>query len=559
MRPTLPAIALAALATAATACATAPEETAMNELPASGRILVGPTFWPARDDGVTYRAVVVDDAGVVRALLPQVPPIPPGLDVVRLPGALAVPGLADAHLHLAWIGRSFETLSLAEARSPEQVRAQVKTYAAAHPDVALIAGDGWDQNQFPDRAFPTAEELGGAAGDRPVVLTRVDGHALWLNEAALALVASMLDEPGAAGRVVRDVLERPTGVVVDPSDALREALKVPPTVADHTRWIRAGLTSCADAGLVEVHFMAATVPELEALIGIAEADGRLPVRVVVYLYAGDEAFAWLDAHPPGPVTPHPDVSVVGVKVFADGALGSRGAALKAPYSDATGERGASIAIDQLRGWARRATSRGLQVAIHAIGDRATSAALQVIADAGGPPGLRHRIEHAQIVDPADWSRFEALGVVASMQPTHATSDMRWVAERLGQDRLAGAYAWRTVLERGIPLAFGSDGPIETWRPAVGIYAATTRQDAAGWPERGWRPEERLTVAQAVRAYSSGASFAAHQEDRHGSLAVGRPLDLTLFDADPRREPARWLRATPTATVRDGVIRRITRP
>ncbi|TNF27437.1 MAG: amidohydrolase, partial [Deltaproteobacteria bacterium] len=372
---------------------------------------------------------------------------------------------------------------------------------------------------------------------------------------ALERVRARLAAPGAAGRVERDAVGAPTGVLVDPSDDLREALTVPPTASDHTRWLRAGLAACADAGLVEVHFMAATVPELEALLAIARADGRLPLRVVVYLYAGDDAFAWLESHPPGPVTPHPDVRVLGVKLFVDGALGSRGAALKAPYSDAPGERGVEVPLERLRGWAGRAAARGLQLAIHAIGDRGNAIALDLVAGAGGPPGLRHRIEHAQVVDPADWDRFVALGVVASMQPTHATSDMRWAESRLGAARLVGAYAWRTVLARPVPLAFGSDAPIESWRPALGIHAAVTRQDTAGWPPGGWRPEERLTATEAVRAYTEGAAFAAHEDARRGRIALGRPLDLTVFDADPRAEPARWSTARAAAIVRDGEVRR----
>ena len=517
----------------------------------AARIFVGPVFWTAVPGAPDYRAVAVDGDGVVTALYETLPdPLPAGVTRVDLPGALALPGLIDAHLHLAWIGRSFETLDLHGARSPSEIHARVSDLLAAHPDVAVVSGDGWDQTLFPDQAFPTAADLG--PGDRPVVLTRVDGHALWLNDVALAIALGL---PGEVGRVLTDASGTPTGVVVDPTDALRAALTVPPQATDQLRWLRAGLAACADAGLVEVHFMAATVAELDALATIARADGRLPVRVAVYLYAGDEAFAWLDAHPAGVVTLHPDVRVLGVKMFADGALGSRGAALKAPYADAPGERGADIPLDQLRAWASRTAAGGRQLAVHAIGDRANAVALDVIAAAGGPAGLRHRIEHAQVVDPVDWPRFAALGVVASMQPTHATADLRWAADRLGDARLTGAYAWNTVLRRGIPLAFGSDAPIESWRPELGLYAAVTRQDAAGEPPGGWRPEERLTLAEAVRAFSAGAASAAHEEDRRGALAVGRPLDLTVFDRDPRPHPAAWRDARAAATVRDGVVRR----
>ena len=547
-----------ALACAAPACATTPAVPMPDpSAPRAGeRLLVGPTFWTNTPGAPDYRAVAVDAAGVVTGLYAAVPArLPAGVERVELPGALALPGLFDAHLHLAWIGRSFETLDLHGATSAAAVRERVAAFVAAHPDVRAVTGDGWDQTLFPGGAFPTAADLG--PGDRPVVLTRVDGHALWLNDVALATLSAHFARPSdAAARVLRDAAGAPSGVVVDPSDALRAALAVPATAADQERWIEAGLAACADAGLVEVHFMAATVPELEALLRVARAAGRLPLRVAVYLYAEDASFAWLDAQPPGFLAPHPDVRVLGVKLFADGALGSRGAALKAAYSDAPGERGDAVPVAQLTAWAQRTAARAMQIAIHAIGDRANSDALAVIAAAGGPPGLRHRIEHAQVVDPADWARFAAPVVVASLQPTHATADMRWAADRLGAARLVGAYAWRTVLAHGIPLAFGSDAPVASWRPALGLYAAVTRQDPDGQPPGGWRPEERLTLGEAVTAFTVGAAYAAHEEDRRGVLAVGRPLDLTLFDRDPRPDPRLWLDAHVTATVRDGFVRRV---
>lgn len=561
---------LAVLGGSAACVATAPRGPDAAEADRSGRVYVGPMFWSGEEGAPDYAAVEVDADGIVVALHRVAPPPRPegavGPERVTLPGALATPGLIDAHLHLTWIGRVQEWVQLDGARSPAEVAARVADHVAAQPELTVVTGKGWDQNLFADGAFPTAADLG--PGERLVVLSRVDGHALWVNGVGLARVEAHVaahgEQPGE--RYLRDAAGALTGVVIDPSPTLRAALDEAPSADDRARWLARALATCADAGLVGVHDMATTVDELEALLALGVAAGRLPVRVAVYLEDAAASWAWLERRAPatpaegagpvwGRVTPHPDVTVLGVKLFADGALGSRGAALKADYSDEPGHRGQPAPLAPLMASARRAGEQGLQLAVHAIGDLGNAHALALIAVAEEHgAGRRHRVEHAQVVDPADWERFVSLGAVASMQPTHATSDMGWAAARLGEERLLGAYAWRSALTRGVPLAFGSDAPIESPRPAHGIHAAVTRQGADGEPEGGWRPEEGVTVAEAVAAFTAGAAYAAHEEGARGRLAVGRPLDLTVFDRDPRGEPSAWRAARPTATVVDGRVR-----
>lgn len=524
---------------------------------------MGPAFVSGDDGAPPLRAIRVGADGRIEAVYAAVPsPLPADLRVVDLPGALAVPGLVDAHVHLAWMGRARESLDVHGASSPADVRARVAAHRRENPGLAMVTGGGWDQERFPGGAFPTAAELGDAGGDVPVVLQRVDGHALWVNPAGVALIERYLAVAGgerAGERVLRGADGRPSGVVVDPSDALRGALSPPETDADRERWLLSGAEAAADAGLVGVHFMAATVAELESLAALARRGAGLPIRVAVYLGDSDATWAWLAERPPGPVDVAPGVRVVGVKLFADGALGSRGAALLAPYKDAPGERGRAAPFEELLAAARKARARGLPVAIHAIGDRANAVALDVIAAVeGAGRGLRYRIEHAQVVAPRDWARLAALGVVASMQPTHAPADRGFAEARLGRERLAGAYAWRTVLDRGIPLAFGSDAPVESVSPALGIHAAITREDASGEPPGGWLPDERVSVFEAIAAYTRGAAYAVAEEAERGRFAPGYVFEASVFAVDPTRDPSAWLDAPVTATVVDGRLRVVSR-
>ena len=543
LRPLTLALTLTLGGLAAPGCASAPT--------ATRTVLVGPRFYTGYPPRPEVGAVEVDARGRVVALHDRAPA---DARQVRLPGTFALPGLHDAHIHLLGLGHRSERLDLRDTQTPAELASRVAEYAAAHPDVAWIDGRGWDHSRFPDRAFPTAADI-DAASPLPALLVRVGGHAALANSALLALAgvdASTPDPEG--GRILRTGDTRtPSGVLLDNAiDLVRAALPAP-TDGDRRRWALRGAEACAAAGLTAVHDMGMPLRALEALIAV-DAERPLPLRVFVYLADEEPSYAWLALHPP-PAALSPRVVVQGIKLVADGALGSRGAALHQEYTDEAGHLGHLImSPDQLAQRAVRAASLGGQVAIHAIGDRGVSVALDALdaARAANPQsGLRHRVEHAQVVAPADFPRFAALDVIASMQPTHATSDMRWAEARVGPERIRGAYAWRDMLTRRIPLAFGSDAPVESERPLLGLHAAVTRTDPEGRPAGGWFPSQAMTIPEAITGFTLTAAFAIHRESDLGAIAPGKRLDLTLLDRDPRRTPGAWLAVAPVGTVIEG--------
>ena len=447
---------------------------------------------------------------------------------IDLAGATVLPGLVDAHLHLRAIGAASRRLDLRGTASLDEVSARVAEAAEAAAPGTWVRGRGWDQNDWPVQHFPTAADLDRVAGDRPVWLSRIDGHAVWVNSVVLEMAG--IDEQTvdpAGGELIRDEQGRPTGIFVDNAIDLVSA-SLPAATLDEVRAdYERGIALCNQVGLTGVHDMGVDALELAALRAL-QAEGKLTLRVTVYLADEEQGLA----------APAPFVDglleVVGVKLYADGALGSRGAALLEPYSDRLDTSGLFLTEpDALAARLAELHRGGWQVAIHAIGDRGNRVVLDAIEGLGGQaPGRRHRVEHAQILHPDDIQRFVAGNVVASMQPTHATSDMPWADERLGPDRLAGAYAWRSLLDSGAILAFGSDAPIELHDPWLGIHAAVTRQDASGEPEGGWLPEQRLGVEEAITAFTVGAARAARAEERRGSLRAGVTADLTVVDRDP---------------------------
>ncbi len=523
-------------------------ETAAPALPPGTTLYVGPVFYdPQRGPSP---GLLVDGAGVIVRAWDADQPVPDVPQTV-LAGTFAVPGLHDAHLHVEGIGRRAETVQLLGAGSPQEVNRKVAAFAAAHPDVPVIYGRGWDQSLFDGQAFPTAADL-TAAPDRPVVLSRVDGHAIWVNALALEragfAAAAIPDIDG--GEILRDTAGVPTGILVDNAEETFKAAlaeKLPPTSdEDRARWLQNGLQACADAGLVAVHDMGMS-PESFAVLQQMDAKTLLPARVFVYLDGTQEASYPLLATPPGR-----RVAVRGVKLYADGAMGSRGAALLAPYSDRPDHRGSMVTEPKLlEERARRAHQAGKQVAIHAIGDRGVREALSAIGGAEADARtVRHRVEHAQLVDPDDFAGFVTLGVIASMQPTHATSDMRWAEQRVGPDRIQTAYAWRTMLDNKIPLAFGSDAPVESERVLGGLFAAVTRTDAQGEPPGGWRPAQRVSLDEALRAFSAGAAFAVHREQDLGGFGPGQRFDASVFSHDLRHDDV-WDVVAVRGTVVDG--------
>lgn len=532
------------LLVAVAASAQMPEPEGMD---VSIRLLTGPVFWTGNPDQPEAEALAVDQDGRILEVYTVKPRGLPWPEVV-LPGAFALPGLQDAHLHVSGIGRLTEQVRLDGCDSLGEAMARVQAWAAAHPEAQIIRGRGWDQTRWPGGAFPAAADLDGL-DPRPMVLRRVDGHAAWVNGAMLrrARIGRATPDP-EGGRIHRDAAGEPTGILVDNAVDLLDAVLPEPTAAERERWLLAGLEACADAGLTAVHDMGQTPTVCDVAERLA-AEGRLPIRLFVYLEGSDEESMGAMGRYPR----HDRFTVMGMKYYADGALGSRGAALLEDYADEPGRRGLLVTAPlELERRVDMVHRRGFQCAIHAIGDHGNRAALAAVHKAQyGELGRRHRIEHAQVVHADDFVAFAREGAVASMQPTHCTSDMDWAEARLGPQRVRGAYAWRTFADAGVPLAFGSDAPVEDWDPLPGIYAAITRRDRDGEPPRGWYPDQRLTWSEAVDAFTAGAAYAVHRDGDLGRLRPGMLCDLTVLDRDPRAEPRLWLEAAPAAVLVGG--------
>jgi predicted amidohydrolase YtcJ len=473
---------------------------------------------------------------------------------LELAGGFVFPGWADAHLHLLGLGKSLEIANLREAADAADAASTMARAAAALPPGAWVEGRGWDQNRWPGAAFPDARTLDAALPSRPAAARRVDGHALWVNTAAIEAAGigkETPDPPG--GRILRRPDGSASGVLVDNAMALVEKVVPPPSPADRERWLLLGAAACARAGLTEVQDASGYDGEGIAALERLASRGALPIRVYATLSPDPAALAAFFARGRRIGGGADFLTVRAIKAYADGALGSRGAALLEDYSDEPGRRGllvmpparlAEVALD-----ARR---RGWQLWVHAIGDRGNRIALDAFTQAavqlsGAPAGgERPRIEHAQVIASGDFARFAPAGVIASIQPTHATSDMPWAEQRLGPERLEGAYAWRRLIEAGVRLCGGSDAPVESEKPLLGFYAAVTRQDLSGRPPGGWRPSQKLSRREALALFTSGAAFAAFEEGSRGRIAPGFEADLTIFSRDPLSVPDAEIPSIPVA-------------
>lgn len=501
-----------------------------------------------REGKVTrFSGIWIDDDGRVKQLLRRGDRRPKSPDYfLDGEGRVVIPGLIDSHLHVMGLGFSALTLDLSDTASLAEAQAKISRYAAENPDRKWIIGRGWNQEKWGLGRFPTAAELDAAIADRPVWLERVDGHAGWANTAALAaagITASTQDPAG--GRIERlGGSKTPSGVLVDRASALIEAVLPAPRPEDRDVALSKAQETLLSMGVTAVADMGTTIEDWQAMRRAGDL-GRLRIRIMSYA-AGPEAMTLIGGPGPTPWLYDDRLRLNGVKIYLDGALGSRGAWLKQPYADDPGNSGLPLLTgDQLRNVMSRAALDDFQVAVHAIGDAANADVIAAVDELAETykGDRRWRIEHVQILDPADIPEFGRLGIIASMQPVHQTSDRLMAEARLTSARLAGAYAWRSLAAAGAPLAFGSDAPVESPDPFAGLAAAISRTDEKGEPFGGWRPEERVSREQALAAYTASGAWAGFAEKRFGSLAEGERADFLFVDRDPLISSPAELRAT----------------
>ena len=467
----------------------------------------------------------------------------PRTRVVELAGRTLIPGMIDSHGHLSGLGNALRTVDLVGTRSLDAIVERVAGRAAQLPAGTWVTGRGWDQNDWADTRFPVHARLSAAVPNHPVLLTRIDGHAVFVNERALQLARIGRDTPDPeGGRILRDASGEATGVLIDNAMSLVYRALPNATRAENREGVRLAVRELNRLGLTGVHDAGVACDEIELYEEMARAR-ELTVRN--YVMVAGEASACLDrmlkAGPRDNVDGSHLLGIRAIKLSADGALGSRGARLLEPYSDEPAQLGRETTAPQvIRDIAVRALQRGFQLNVHAIGDGANrltldafEAALRQVPKADH----RFRIEHAQILHAHDIPRFAELGVIPSMQAVHQSSDMYWAENRLGWTRLLGAYAWRSLLNTGVIIAGGSDFPVESPNPLFSFQAAVTRQDARGWPEGGWLPQQRMTREEALRHLTIWPAYASFREQLLGSITVGKLADLVVLSQDIMTIPA----------------------
>ncbi len=461
--------------------------------------------------------------------------------VVDAGGRTVIPGMVDAHAHFGGLAQKLRAVDLVGTKSYDEVIARVVEKAKTTPKGAWILGRGWDQNAWGDTRFPTHEKLSAAVPDHPVALERVDGHATFANTAAMRLagLTSATKDP-SGGKILRDAQGNPTGVLVDNASSIVERKIPAPTMAETRSALKDAIAVMHRWGLTGVHDAGAPAALIDLYEEMAKSK-ELGLRLYVMIGDDSAAIAKYTAMGPRSALYDGQVWVRSIKLYADGAMGSRGAALLEPYSDDPNNTGLLLSAPaHIRDVAERALRSGFQVNTHAIGDRGNRVVLDAYEQAlKTVPTADHRfrVEHAQIINYDDIPRFAQLGVIPSMQASHQTSDMYWIGKRLGPTRVLGAYAWRSLINSGVIVPNGSDFPVEEVNPLISFHASIARQDANDWPAGGWFPEQRMTREEALRSMTLWPAQAAFQEKEMGSLSNGKFADFVILDQDIMRVPA----------------------
>lgn len=461
-------------------------------------------------------------------------------EIVDAAGRTIIPGMVDAHAHFSGLAQTLSIVDLVGVTSEDELIARVKARAATAAPGSWIQGRGWDQNRFADGTFPTHDKLSAAIPEHPVYLVRVDGHAAFVNARAMQLAnltATTADPEG--GRILKSASGAPTGILIDRAQGLVSRVIPAPSAAETRKALLDAQRVMHGWGLTGVHDAGAVRTTIELYDEMARA-GDLRLRLYAMIADDSAAIAHYLARGPQSALHDGRLWVRSIKLYSDGALGSRGAALLEPYSDDAGNSGLLVSPPaHIREVAEAALQRGFQVNSHAIGDRGN----RIVLDAFEAALARHpvadhrfRIEHAQILHYADIPRFAQLGVIPSMQASHQTSDMYWAGKRLGPERLLGAYAWRSLLNTGVIIPNGSDFPVEFVNPLISFHAAIARQDANNYPVGGWFPDQRMTRDEALKSMTLWPAYAAFQEQELGSLTPGKRADFVLLDQDIMRVP-----------------------
>jgi predicted amidohydrolase YtcJ len=462
-----------------------------------------------------------------------------GVETVNLRGQFVMPGFNDAHVHLGGAGADELAVPLTGVPSAEEMQKRVATAVAQHKPGEWITGGGWDHTLWPERRFPNRQQLDAVAPKNPVILTHISGHVAVAN--SLALKSAEIDKTTpnpAGGEIERDALGEPTGMLKEYAAMTLVKVRIPdPTPEQRRKGIELVLANVARNGVTSVQDFSEWA-DFQTYQELKE-EKKLSVRITMWLPFNAPLNELQNMRAQGGTT-DPWLKTGALKAFTDGAMGSRTAAMLEPYSDDPSTSGIlTNDPEKLTAMAIQRDKAGFQLAFHAIGDRANRISLDVfeaVAKANGPRDRRDRIEHAQVVAPMDFARFAELRVIASMQPSHQTTDMRWAEDRIGRERIVGAYAWATMLKNKVPLAFGTDYNVEPVSPFRGLYACVTRERPDGGPKNGWEPQEKISLAECIRAYTSGSAYAEFEEGKKGELKANEFADFIILSNDLTKIP-----------------------